>query len=88
MIAYSVDVLNADFIMCYKVSHGLVDSESSNLSKRYMYPLTPGNLFKFAKLPVVSERDKNFLVIVLSIYGNCHLTICLIYFVFIVFINL
>jgi len=30
-------------------------------------PLTRGNLFKLAKLPIVYERDKNYLVIVLLI---------------------
>jgi len=46
--------------MCYKVLHGLVDLQSSCFFKCSLYPSTRGNLFKLAKLPVVSESDKNF----------------------------
>jgi len=45
--------------------------------QRSLYPSTRGNLFKLAKLPIVSERDKNFLLIVLVIYGISYLTILL-----------
>jgi len=34
-------------------------------------------MLKFTKLPIVSERDKNFLAIVLLIYGIRYLTILL-----------
>jgi len=45
--------------MCYKVLHGLVDLESSCIFKRSLYPSTRVYLLKSAKLPIVSERDKN-----------------------------
>jgi len=47
--------------MCYKILHGLVDLEASCFLTRSLYPSTRGNLFKLAKLPVVSERANNFL---------------------------
>ena len=52
--------VKADLIMCYKILHGLVDLEASRFFTRSLYPTTRGNLFKLAKLPVVSDRDKHF----------------------------
>ena len=69
--------VKADLIMCYKILLGLVDLEASRFFTRSLYPTTRGNLFKLAKLPVVSERDKKFLIIVLLIYGIRYLTILL-----------
>ena len=53
--------VKADLIMCYKILHGLVDIEASCFFTPSLYPSTRGNLFKLAKLSIVSERDKHFL---------------------------
>jgi len=50
---------------------------SLHVFMRSLYPSIPGNLFKVAKLPVVSKRNKLFLVVVLITDGIRYLTISL-----------
>ena len=72
--------LNLDSLQC---SHVLQHTTWPGWSWVFMffmrsqYPSTRGNLFKLAKLPVVSERDENFSIIVLLIYGTRYLIILL-----------
>ena len=46
--------------MCYKILRGLVDIDAPCFFTRAHCTSTRGNSLKLAKIPVVSERDKNF----------------------------
>ena len=52
--------LISDLLMCYKILHGLVDIDAPCFFTRAHCTSTRGNSLKLAKIPVVSERDKNF----------------------------
>jgi len=80
-IAYSVDVLKLTWIcvpkyyMAWSISSPHACFSSIH---RSLYPLTRGNLFILAKLPILSERDKNFFSNrVINIWNSLYLTILL-----------
>jgi hypothetical protein len=50
--------IKADLIMCYKILHGLVDTDIARAIGYSPYNFTRGNSLKLAKCTVATEREK------------------------------